>query len=69
MYCLCEPGSSVAMVTDHGLDGPLSNSGGDEVFGPSRPDLGPSQPPVKLVTGYFPQVKCGRGILLTTLTF
>jgi len=32
-------------VTDYGLDGPGSNSGGDEIFRPSRPAFGPTQPP------------------------
>jgi len=41
------PGSSVGIVTDYGLDGPGSNPGGDEIFRPSRPALGPTQPPVK----------------------
>jgi hypothetical protein len=31
------------------------NPGGDEIFRPSRPAL-----------GYFPGVKCGQGVLLTT---
>ena len=42
-----EPGSSVGIATDYGMDGPGSNSSGDEIFRPSREALGPTQPPVK----------------------
>ena len=44
-------GSSVSIAIDYGLDGPGSNPGGDEIFRPSRPSLGPTQPPVKWVLG------------------
>jgi len=47
----CGPGSSVGIATDYVLDGPGSNSGGDEIFRPSRPALGSTQPPVKRVPG------------------
>ena len=33
----------------YGLDRPGSNPGGDEIFRPSRPAMGPTQPPVKWV--------------------
>jgi len=39
------PGSSVGITTD----GPGSNPGGDEIFRPSKPALGSTQPPVKLI--------------------
>jgi len=47
------PGSSVGIATDYGLDGPGLNPGGDEIFRPSRPALGPIQSPVELVPGLF----------------
>ena len=46
------PGSSVGIRTDYGMDGPGSNPGGDEIFRPFRPALGPTQPPVKWVRGF-----------------
>ena len=44
-------GSSVGIATDYELDGPGSNPGGDEIFRPSRPTLGPTQTPVQWVPG------------------
>ena len=36
---------------EYGLDGLGSNPGGDEIFGPCRLVLGPTQPSVKWVPG------------------
>jgi len=45
------PSSSVGIVTDYGLEDLGSNPGGDEIFRPSRPAVGPTQPPVQWVSG------------------
>jgi len=50
------PGNSVCIATDYGLDSP----GGDENFRPSRPALGPAQPPVKWVLGLYWQSSVAR---------
>ena len=47
----CGPGSSVGIAADYGLYGPRPNPGEDEIFRPSRPALGSTQPPVKWVRG------------------
>jgi len=48
---VCGPGNSVGIATDYVLDGPGSNPGGEEIFPPSRPALGHTRPPAKLVPG------------------
>ena len=52
LYFVCGPGSSVGIATELRA----GRSGDriprlDEIFRPSRPALGPTQPPVKWVTG------------------
>ena len=56
-----DPCSSVDIVTDYGLDGPWSNPGGDEIFNPPEPALGPTQPLLKHVMGLSRgKVRVGR---------
>jgi len=52
--CINGPSCSVGIATDHGLDGPGSNPGGDEIF---RPPDRPWGPPVQRV----PSLSRGRG--------
>ena len=45
-----DPDSSVGIATDYGMGGPGSNPGRAEILRPSRPALGPTQPPVQWVS-------------------
>ena len=47
MICIRGPGSSAGIVNDYGLDGTGIESRWSEIFRPSRPALGPIQPPVQ----------------------
>ena len=46
------PGSSVGITTDYGLDFLGSNIVGNEIICPSVPTLGPTLPPVNMVSCY-----------------
>ena len=57
-----EPGSSVGIATDYGLDGPGSNPGGDEIFPPVQTGLGAYPASCTMGTGSFSwgKVRPGR---------
>ena len=62
---ICGPGSSVGIATDYGLDGPGSNPGGGRGFPLFQTGARVRPTSCKMGTGFFPAVKCGRGVLLT----
>jgi hypothetical protein len=60
--------NSVDIATRYGLDGPGIESRWDQDFPhPSRPALGPTQPPIHWVPGLFQELS-GRGVALNTHT-
>ena len=64
----CGPGSSVGIATDYGLEGPGIESRWGRDFPPVQTGPGAHPASCKMGTGSFPEVKCGRGVLLTTHT-
>jgi hypothetical protein len=59
--------SSVGIATRYGLDGPgIESQWGRDFPHPSRPALGPTQPPIQWVSALFSWGYSGRSVALTT---
>jgi len=66
LLCYSGRNSAVGIATRYGQDGPWIESRWRRDFPhPSRPALGPTQPPIQWVTG-LSQGQSGRGVALTT---
>ena len=65
IHCIL-PGSSVVIATDYELDGPGIESWWGEIFPPVHTGPGAYQASWTIGIGSFPEVKYGRGVLLTT---
>jgi len=62
----CRNYSSLIPPLGYGLDGPgIQTRSGRDFPHPSKPALGPTQPPVQLVPGFYPKVR-RRGVALPT---
>ena len=60
------PASSVGIATGYGLNGPgIVSRWGQDFPHPTRPALGPTQPPGQWVPGLSRGEKSGRGVTLT----
>ena len=63
---MCGPGSSVGKATDYWLDDLGIESRRGEIFRRFSPSLGPHPASCTMGTSYFPGVKNGWVVLLTT---
>ena len=66
MFWFSEPGSSVGIATDYGLDGPGIESRWGRDFPPVQTGPGAYPASCTIGTGSFLGVKCGRCVTLTT---
>jgi hypothetical protein len=66
LFANSEPGSSVGIATDYGLDGPGIEFQWGRDFPPVQTGPGTHPSSSTMATGSFPGVKCIWGVLLTT---